>query len=87
MALINIALLPQAPAEYTQSQINQLVTSLDQLILLLNSSYTPEQLRNEDEAFSWFITGGGGAQTDLSTVTTDISLLQKQVRMLMVTDG
>jgi|TARA_Y100000310_G_scaffold90169_1_gene87454 hypothetical protein len=87
MAQINIPLLPQAPTQYTQSQINQLVTSLDQLILLLNSSYTPEQLRNEDEAFSWFITGGGGGQTDLSTVTTDISLLQKQVRMLMVTDG
>ena len=85
MAQINIPLLPQAPAEYTQSQINQLVTSLDQLILLLNSSYTPEQLRNEDEAFSWFIAGGGGG-TD-SSLTTDIEQLKKQVRMLMVTDA
>jgi|TARA_R100000656_G_C3940537_1_gene126638 hypothetical protein len=55
MAQINIPRLPQAPSEYTQSQINQLVTSLDQLILLLNSSYTPEQLRNDNEAVTWFI--------------------------------
>jgi hypothetical protein len=87
MSQINIPRLPEAPADYTQSQINQLVTSLDQLILLLNSSYTPEQLRNEDEAFSWFISSSAGKPTDLSTLTTDISLLQKQVSMLMVTDG
>jgi len=55
MAQITIPRLPQAPEEYSSSQINQLVTSLDQLIRLLNSSYTPEQLRNDDEAVAWFI--------------------------------
>jgi hypothetical protein len=55
MAQINIPRLPQAPSDYSEAQINQLITSLDQLITLLNSSYTPEQLRNEDEAIAWFI--------------------------------
>tara|TARA_R110000737_G_scaffold159973_2_gene187663 strand:- start:43 stop:213 length:171 start_codon:yes stop_codon:yes gene_type:complete len=55
MAQINIPRLPQAPSEYSEEQINQLITSLDQLIKLLNSSYTPEQLRNDDEAIAWFI--------------------------------
>ena len=55
MAQINIPRLPQAPSEYNEAQINQLIQTLDQLIQLLNSSYTPETLRNEDEAFNWFI--------------------------------
>ena len=55
MAQINIPRLPQAPSDYSEAQINQLITSLDQLISLLNSSYTPEQLRNEDEALAGFI--------------------------------
>ena len=55
MSQITLPRLPQAPEEYNASQINQLVTSLDQLIRLLNSSYTPEQLRNDDEAVAWFI--------------------------------
>ena len=55
MAQINIPRLPQAQDEYSKEQINQMIQSIDQLILLLNSSYTPEQLRNDDEAFNWFI--------------------------------
>ena len=55
MAQINIPRLPQAPSEYSESQINQLIQTLDQLIQLLNSSYTQETLRNDDEAFNWFI--------------------------------
>ena len=55
MALINIPRLPQAPEEYSASQFNQLINTLDQLTQLLNTSYTPEQLRNEEEAVAWFI--------------------------------
>ena len=55
MAQIILPRLPQAPKDYTESQINQLITTIDQLIRLLNSSYTPEQLRNDDEAIAWFI--------------------------------
>ena len=55
MAQINIPRLPAAQDEYSKEQINQMIQTLDQLIQLLNSSYTPEQLRNDDEAMSWFI--------------------------------
>ena len=55
MAQINIPRLPAAQDEYSKEQINQIIQTLDQLILLLNFSYTPEQLNNEDEALSWYL--------------------------------
>ena len=55
MAQINIPRLPAAQDEYSKEQVNQMIQTLDQLIQLLNSSYTPEQLKNEDEALTWFI--------------------------------
>jgi len=55
MAQINIPRLPAAQDEYSKEQINQMIQTLDQLIQLLNSSYTPEQLKNEDEALTWFL--------------------------------
>jgi len=55
MAQINIPRLPAAQDEYSKEQINQLIQTLDQLIQLLNSSYAPEQLKNEDEALAWYI--------------------------------
>ena len=55
MAQINIPRLPSAQEEYSKEQINQIIQTMDQLILLLNFSYTPEQLKNEDEAMSWFL--------------------------------
>jgi len=55
MAQINIPRLPQATEEYSKGQIDQMIQSLDLLIQLLNSSYTPETLREEDEAFAWFL--------------------------------
>jgi len=55
MAQINIPRLPAAQEEYSKEQVNQMIQTLDQLIQLLNSSYTPEQLRNDDEAMAWFI--------------------------------
>tara|TARA_R100000656_G_scaffold116877_1_gene90093 strand:- start:340 stop:510 length:171 start_codon:yes stop_codon:yes gene_type:complete len=56
MAQINIPRLPAAKDEYSKEQVNQMIQTLDQLVNLLNSSYTPEQLRNDDEAMSWFLT-------------------------------
>jgi hypothetical protein len=55
MAQIAIPRLPQAPQEYDPSQINQLINTIDLLIQVLNSSYTPEQLRTEEEALAWFL--------------------------------
>tara|TARA_R110000744_G_scaffold98679_2_gene190844 strand:+ start:265 stop:435 length:171 start_codon:yes stop_codon:yes gene_type:complete len=54
MAQIILPRTPQGPLEYNKSQMDKLVSNLDQLILLLNSTYTPETLRNDDEAFAWF---------------------------------
>jgi len=56
MAQIAIPRLPQAPEEYDASQINSLINTIDLLIQILNTSYTPEQLRAEDEALAWFLT-------------------------------
>ncbi len=36
----------------TADKFNQLVDALDQIIKILNSSYTPEQLREEAERMS-----------------------------------
>jgi hypothetical protein len=55
MAQINIPRLPAAQEEYSKEQINQMIQTLDQLVQLLNSSYTPEQLKNEDEAMAWYL--------------------------------
>ena len=55
MAKITVPLLPQAPKEYDQSQMAQLIQSLEQLIFALNNSYTSEPLRNDDEAIAWFL--------------------------------
>ena len=56
MAQITIPRLPDAPEQYDRQQMSQLLQSLEQMIFLLNNTYTPETLRNDDEAVSWFLT-------------------------------
>jgi len=55
MALITTPLLPQATKEYDQTQMAQLIATLEQMIFILNNSYTPETLRREDEQIAWFL--------------------------------
>jgi len=55
MAKIDPPVLPQATEEYDQSQLNQLIEALDQTIKMLNTSYTPEQLREEQERLAWCV--------------------------------
>jgi hypothetical protein len=55
MAKITVPLLPQAREEYDQSQMAQLIQTLEQMIFVLNNTYTPEQLKNDDEAITWFL--------------------------------
>ena len=55
MAQIAIPRLPQAPEDYDPSQVNSMINTIDLLIQILNTSYTPEQLRSEEEALSWFL--------------------------------
>ena len=41
MSKITVPLLPQARPEYDQSQMAQLIQTLEQMILVLNTTYTP----------------------------------------------
>ena len=55
MAKIVIPRLPQAPDQYDQSQMNQLIQTLEQLIFLLNNTYTSETSSNDEERKAWFL--------------------------------
>ena len=54
MAKITVPMLPQAREEYDQSQMAQLIATLEQMIFILNNTYTPVTLSDEDEQKSWF---------------------------------
>jgi hypothetical protein len=47
--------LPNASSEYDPQQFDQLVRSLEQIVLQLNSSYTPVTTEDKDQAQTWFL--------------------------------
>ena len=56
MSKIDQPVLPQSYENRVDpDQFNKLVEALDQTIKALNTSYTPEQLREEQERFAFFI--------------------------------
>ena len=55
MAKITVPLLPQARPEYDQSQMSQMIQTLVQMILVLNTTYTPVTLGDEEEQRAWFL--------------------------------
>ena len=56
MSKIDQPVLPQSYENRVDpDQFNKLVEALDQAIKALNTSYTPEQLREEQERFAFFI--------------------------------
>jgi hypothetical protein len=55
MAKITVPMLPQARKEYDQSQLNQLIATLEQMIFILNNTYTPVTLGDEEEQRAWFL--------------------------------
>ena len=55
MAKITTPRLPDATEEYSREQISQLVQTLEQVIFILNNTYVPETLRQDDERISWFL--------------------------------
>ena len=55
MAKITVPMLPQAREEYDQSQMAQIIQTLEQMIFILNNKYTPVTLSDEDEQKSWFL--------------------------------
>jgi hypothetical protein len=55
MSKITNVRLPNAnQSGYDPSQFNQLVRSLEQIILQLNNTYTPIVTENTDQAQAWF---------------------------------
>jgi|TARA_X000001388_G_scaffold75936_1_gene71940 hypothetical protein len=55
MAKIVTPRLPEATEEYSREQISQLVQTLEQVIFVLNNTYVPEILREEEERISFFL--------------------------------
>ena len=55
MALITTPRLPEAPEKYDRQQMAQLVQTLEQMIFVLNNTYVPETLKQEDERINWFL--------------------------------
>jgi len=55
MALITTPRLPDATEQYDKHQMSQLIQTLEQMIFILNNTYIPETLRQEDERKSWFL--------------------------------
>ena len=55
MSKITVPMLPQAREEYDQSQMAQLVQTLEQMIFILNNTYTPVTLGDEEEQRAWFL--------------------------------
>lgn len=53
--------LPDAGAQYSSTQFNQLVRSLEQIVLALNTSYGSTTDQNQAGAAAWFGSAGGGA--------------------------
>jgi hypothetical protein len=58
MSKITNVRLPNASPDYDASQFNQLVRSLEQIVLQLNNTYTPTTSDNVNQAVSFFEDGG-----------------------------
>ena len=55
MAKISTPRLPDATEQYDKHQMSQMIQTLEQLIFLLNNTYTPETLKNDEERKAWFL--------------------------------
>jgi hypothetical protein len=55
MSKINNVRLPNAAmGQYSPQQIDQLIRSIEQIVLQLNSNYTPNVTEDKAEAMAWF---------------------------------
>ena len=54
MAKITITRLPNATEEYSATQFNQMISLLDQIILLLNTNYQ-QDLKEESQSEAFFL--------------------------------
>ena len=82
MSKITTPRLPDATEEYSREQVSQLVQTLKQVIFILNNTYVPEVLKNDSEAFSFFMGDASSSETDTSTIESNVTTLQSQVSKL-----
>ena len=83
MAKITTPRLPEATEEYSREQVSQLIQTLEQVIFILHNTYVPEVLKDQSEAFSFFMGDAlGSSETDTSTIESNITTLQSQVSKL-----
>jgi len=54
MAKLTITRLPNATSEYSAAQFDQMIRLLEQIILLLNSSYA-QDIETQGNGRSWFL--------------------------------
>jgi hypothetical protein len=59
MSKISNVRLPNASVSYDSSQFNQLVRSLEQIILELNTAYSSIGTENKDAALTWYESSSG----------------------------
>ena len=55
MSKITNVRLPNASPEYNAKQFDQLVRSLEQIVLQLNSTFEATFTENKDQAQTWFL--------------------------------
>lgn len=87
--ITNVRLPNAAEKQYSPQQFDQLVRSLEQIILALNTGYTPITTENNDQAVSWYEGSGmlmglegqgglspmpNGAWQDFASTTLDVAI-------------
>ena len=53
--ITNVRLPNSAAPEYSQEQTNQIIRSLEQIVLTLNTNYTPMVSQDTATAYTWFM--------------------------------
>jgi len=73
MSKISNVRLPNAATQgYSPEQFNQLVRSLEQIVLQLNTTYSPVATEDKDSAYAWY--GDGGGFMDTAGLTIPVSI-------------
>jgi len=70
--IFNVRLPDAFSPEYDPQKFNQLVRSLEQIVLQLNNAYSPTVTEDKDTAYAWH--GDGGGSMDTSGLTIPVSI-------------
>jgi hypothetical protein len=59
MAKLDQPRLANATPEYTPAQLDQIIRTIEQMVLQLNNTFT-QDVQDANEAQAWFFINGGG---------------------------